>query len=84
MGPTQHLKPSEKPLRPQLLIVQPYLTAYRLPVFAELAAAFQGTLLASSPPTQGSGYGETQISRFRHGILLLRMVLFAYRKLKAL
>jgi hypothetical protein len=29
-------------------------------------------------------YGETQISRFRHGILLLRMVLFAYRKLKAL
>ena len=29
-------------------------------------------------------YGETQISRFRHGILLLRMVVFAYRKLKAL
>jgi SAM-dependent methyltransferase len=29
-------------------------------------------------------YGETQISRFRHGILLLRMVAFAYRKLKAL
>jgi ubiquinone/menaquinone biosynthesis C-methylase UbiE len=28
-------------------------------------------------------YGETQISRFRHGLLLLRMVLFAYRKLKA-
>ena len=27
-------------------------------------------------------YGETQISRFRHGILLLRMVVFAYRKLK--
>ena len=27
-------------------------------------------------------YGETQISRFRHGFLLLRMVLFAYRKLK--
>jgi len=27
-------------------------------------------------------YGETQISRFRHGWLLLRMVLFAYRKLK--
>ena len=27
-------------------------------------------------------YGETQISRFRHGILLLRMVIFAYRKLK--
>jgi SAM-dependent methyltransferase len=28
-------------------------------------------------------YGETQISRFRHGWLLLRMVLVAYRKLKA-
>jgi SAM-dependent methyltransferase len=29
-------------------------------------------------------YGETQISRFQHGWLLLRMVAFAYRKLKAL
>jgi SAM-dependent methyltransferase len=29
-------------------------------------------------------YGETQISRFRHGLLLLRMVIFAFRKLKAL
>lgn len=28
-------------------------------------------------------YGETQISRFRHGLMLLRMVLFAYRRLKA-
>jgi len=28
-------------------------------------------------------YGETQISRFRHGALLARMVLFAWRKLKA-
>jgi glycosyltransferase involved in cell wall biosynthesis len=27
-------------------------------------------------------YGETQISRFRHGFLLLRMTLFALRKLK--
>ena len=27
-------------------------------------------------------YGETQISRFRHGWLLLKMVVFAYRKLK--
>ena len=27
-------------------------------------------------------YGETQISRFRHGLLLLRMTLFALRKLK--
>jgi SAM-dependent methyltransferase len=29
-------------------------------------------------------YGSTQISRFRHGLLLLRMVVFAYRKLKAI
>jgi len=28
-------------------------------------------------------YGETQISRFRHGWLLLRMVVFAFGKLKA-
>jgi SAM-dependent methyltransferase len=28
-------------------------------------------------------YGETQISRFRHGWLLLQMVIFAFRKLKA-
>lgn len=29
-------------------------------------------------------YGETQISRFRHGWLLLRMVVFAFFKLKAI
>jgi hypothetical protein len=27
-------------------------------------------------------YGDTQISRFRHGLLLLRMTVFAARKLK--
>jgi hypothetical protein len=27
-------------------------------------------------------YGDTKISRFRHGWLLLRMSLFAFRKLK--
>jgi SAM-dependent methyltransferase len=31
----------------------------------------------------GRRYGETQISRFRHGWQLIRMVGFAYRKLKA-
>ena len=30
------------------------------------------------------GYGETNISRFRHGWMLLRMTLFAYRKLKSI
>ena len=29
-------------------------------------------------------YGETQISRFRHGFMLLRMVLFAFLRIKAL
>jgi SAM-dependent methyltransferase len=31
---------------------------------------------------QARAYGETQISRFRHGVLLLQMVVFAFRKLK--
>jgi SAM-dependent methyltransferase len=29
-------------------------------------------------------YGETQISRFRHGFMLVRMVLFAFMRIKAL
>jgi hypothetical protein len=29
-------------------------------------------------------YGVTQISRFRHGLLLVRMVLFAFARIKAL
>ncbi len=29
-------------------------------------------------------YGETQISRFRHGFMLLRMVLFAFMRIKAM
>ena len=29
-------------------------------------------------------YGETQISRFRHGLMLLRMVLFAFLRIKAM
>jgi SAM-dependent methyltransferase len=29
-------------------------------------------------------YGETQISRFQHGLLLLRMVFFAYLRIKAM
>ncbi len=29
-------------------------------------------------------YGETQISRFRHGVMLLRMVIFAFFRIKAL
>jgi hypothetical protein len=33
---------------------------------------------------QARTFGVTQISRFRHGWLLFRMVLFAYGKLKAI
>jgi len=29
-------------------------------------------------------YGETQISRFRHGLMLIRMTVFAFLKLKAI
>ena len=29
-------------------------------------------------------YGETQISRFRHGVLLVKMVIFAFFKIKAI
>jgi SAM-dependent methyltransferase len=29
-------------------------------------------------------YGETQISRFRHGFMLLRMIWFAFRRIKAI
>jgi hypothetical protein len=32
---------------------------------------------------RGRTYGTTQISRFRHGWLLLRMTWFAFRKLKS-
>jgi SAM-dependent methyltransferase len=32
----------------------------------------------------GRTYGETQISRFRHGMILLRMVAFAFLRIKAL
>ncbi len=33
---------------------------------------------------QSRRYGETKIHRFRHGLLLLRMVVYAYRKLKSI
>ena len=32
---------------------------------------------------ENRSYGNTQISRFKHGLLLLKMVIFSYRKLKA-
>lgn len=46
-------------MNPKLLIVQPYLTAYRLPVFAEMASEVP-LELASSPPPPGSGFGTPE------------------------
>jgi len=47
-------------------------------------AVKQNLKVVEIPITYASrSYGETQISRFRHGLLLLRMVMFAFRKLKA-
>jgi len=34
-------------------------------------------------PTPAAYDGETQISRFRHGVMLLKMVVFAFFKIKA-
>lgn len=48
-------------------------------------AAKQNLKIVEVPVHYGArSYGETQISRFRDGWLLLRMVVFAFRKLKAL
>lgn len=49
-------------MQPTLLIVQPYLTAYRLPVFAALAEHFEDVILVSSPPAANSGYGQPSIA----------------------
>lgn len=49
-----------------------------------LGAAKSSLKIVEIPIHYGSRiYGETQISRFRDGLMLLRMVLFAFRKLKA-
>ena len=48
-------------------------------------AAKQNLKIIEIPVRYGSrSYGITQISRFTHGWLLLKMVVFAFRKLKAL
>lgn len=47
-------------MKTTLLIVQPWLTAYRLPVFAEMAAVV-AVELASSPPPPGSAFGAVGI-----------------------
>lgn len=53
--------------------------------FALIFGASKMNLKAVDLPIryQARTYGETQISRFRHGILLFRMVHYAFKKLKA-
>ena len=47
-------------------------------------AAKQNLKIAEIPVRyRARTYGSTQISRFRHGVLLLRMTAVAYRRLKA-
>ena len=57
--------------RPRLLVVQPYLTAYRLPVYAQMARECD-VVLVSSPPGQGEGFGWPAIegTRIRKHILV--------------
>ena len=68
-------------MQPQLLIVQPYLTAYRLPVFAELAKHFGDVILVSSPPSANSGFGRPSIANtaIRSHLLLPERRLFGGR-----
>jgi len=60
-----------------LLIVQPHLTAYRLPVFAKVAECFGDVILASSPSSQESGYGQQTI----HGTAIRRHVLLPEKQI---
>ncbi|MES2884625.1 MAG: hypothetical protein V4709_07465 [Pseudomonadota bacterium] len=66
-----------------LLIVQPYLTAYRLPVFAEIARHFESVILASSPAPAQSGYGQPGIggTRIQQHVLLTEVRLLGGRLL---
>lgn len=68
---------ADRPAPIGLLIVQPYLTAYRLPVFDALGRHFEGTVLASSPPPAGSGFGEPSIA----GTAVRRHLLLPERRL---
>jgi len=45
----------------KLLIIQPVLTKYRLPVYAEIALSFETTIISSSSDTK-SGFGNADIN----------------------
>ena len=49
-----------------------------------LMAKPSGKIIETPIHYKARTFGETQISRFRDGWLLLKMVWFAYRKLKAI
>jgi len=55
------LNNSKKKKRIKLLIIQPYLTAYRLPVFTELAIDWDVTIVSSMPHGK-SGFGTPDIT----------------------
>lgn len=57
--------------------MQPYLTAYRLPVFAKVAELFGDVILASSPSAINSGFGQPTIS----GTAIQRHVLLPEKRL---
>lgn len=73
----------QAPSTKTLLIVQPYLTAYRLPVFAEIARHFRAVTLASSPAPVQSGYGQPGIedTRIERHVLLPEVRLLGGRLL---
>ncbi|MDD5460861.1 MAG: glycosyltransferase [Methylococcales bacterium] len=73
---------AEKNGRTNLLIIQPYLTAYRLPVFTELAEDWDVTIVSSVPQGE-SGYGTPDItgSGIREHILVPEYQIFGGRLL---
>ena len=57
-----------------------------IPVIADIHVNASLALKAVEIPIRYASrtYGETQISRFRHGFMLLRMMLFAFMRIKAM
>ena len=50
--------------KPKLLVIQPYLTSYRIPVFEELANEWDVVIVSSSPATN-AGYAKLEPMRSR-------------------
>lgn len=67
---------SRSTTRPALLIVQPYLTHYRLPIFKHLASAFRVTLFGSRSDKFGADLGDESLTVERVNEVSLFGVLF--------